>query len=368
VAASEKEEQAGSEQYHEDHMGAIFKKGFSFSGYERDLLSMNLGQGRFLAISGISGVDSISDGRGSVFGDFDNDGDPDIFLTTAQGEAHYLFRNNVGAQNGFVRIDVQGTRAARDAFGTVVRVKTSTGLQTKIKTGGSGFLSHHDSRLLFGLGENDAAEWIEVLWPDRSVQRFENVPAGSAIRVVQGSSDYTLLDEQRFRLVDPLDEEETFLAGLGFARGERFPDLNLTSESGEPLKLHQLLRSDRHTLLNIWATWCTPCAQEMPELQKLYPDLTGAEDHLSDLHHRRSRAGNAVPARRGHRPVDARARRRGPCARDSLRLVPAHRARPARPDLPQGWLSGSDGTRANGRRDGGGTAPGCRLGPDHCDG
>jgi len=276
VAASEKEEQAGSEQYHEDHMGAIFKKGFSFSGYERDLLSMNLGQGRFLAISGISGVDSISDGRGSVFGDFDNDGDPDIFLTTAQGEAHYLFRNNVGAQNGFVRIDVQGTHAARDAFGTVVRVKTSSGLQTKIKTGGSGFLSHHDSRLLFGLGEDDAAEWIEVLWPDRSVQRFENVPAGSAIRVVQGSSDYTLLDEPRFRLVDPLDEEETFLAGLGFARGERFPDLNLTSESGEPLKLHQLLRSDRHTLLNIWATWCTPCAQEMPELQKLYPDLTGA--------------------------------------------------------------------------------------------
>jgi peroxiredoxin len=276
VAASEKEEQAGSEQYHEDHMGAIFKKGFSFSGYERDLLSLNLGQGKFLAISGISGVDSISDGRGSVFGDFDNDGDPDIFLTTAQGEAHYLFRNNVGAQNGFLRIDVQGTRAARDAFGTVVRVKTASGLQTKLKTGGSGFLSHHDSRLLFGLGEDDAAEWVEVVWPDRSVQRFENVPAGSAIRVVQGSSDFTALDERRFGLADPLDKEETFLAGLGFALGERFPDLNLTADSGEPLKLHQLLRSGRHTLLNIWATWCTPCAQEMPELQKLYPDLTGA--------------------------------------------------------------------------------------------
>ena len=124
--------------------------GFSFSGYERNLLSMNVGQGRYVDISGVSGADSISDGRGSVFADLDNDGDSDIFLTTAQGEAHYLFRNNVGNRNGFVRVDLVGTRGAADAFGAVVRVKMSAGIQTRIKAGGSGFLSHHDSRLLFG--------------------------------------------------------------------------------------------------------------------------------------------------------------------------------------------------------------------------
>jgi peroxiredoxin len=257
-------------------MGAIFKKGFSFSGYERDLLALNLGQGRFLDISGISGVDSISDGRGSVFADFDNDGDLDIFLTTAQGEAHYLFRNNVGSHNGFLRIDLQGTRTARDAYGAVVRVKTSAGVQTKLKAGGSGFLSHHDSRLLFGLGADRAAEWVEVVWPDGSEQRFENVPSGTAIRVAQQEKDYTVVTERRSRLVEPLAAEEAFLAGLGFERGERFPDLTLRSDSGETLKLHGLLRPDRRMLLNIWATWCTPCAQEMPELQRLYGDLTGA--------------------------------------------------------------------------------------------
>jgi peroxiredoxin len=276
VAASEQVEQAGSEQYHDDHMGAIFKKGFSFSGYERDLLSLNLGEGRFLDISGISGVDSISDGRGSVFADFDNDGDHDILLTTVQGEAHHLFRNNVGNQNGFLRIDLEGTRVAKDAFGAVVRVKTSTGVQTKIKSGGSGFLSHHDSRLLFGLGADRTAEWVEIVWPDRSVQRFENIRSGSAIRVVQESKDYTLVAEQRFRLVDPLGEEEVFLAGLGIEAGERFPDLTVRAGSGETKKLHEVLRPDRRTLLNIWATWCVPCAQEMPELQKLYPELDGA--------------------------------------------------------------------------------------------
>ncbi len=79
VAAAEQTENAGNQQYHGDHMGAIFKEGFSFSGYERDLLAMNLGNGKFLDVSGVSGVDSISDGRGSVFADFDNDGWEDLY-------------------------------------------------------------------------------------------------------------------------------------------------------------------------------------------------------------------------------------------------------------------------------------------------
>ncbi len=74
VAAAEAMEEAGNQTYHSDHMDAIFKEGFSFSGYERDMLSLNLADGTFLDISGVSGVDSLSDGRGSVFADFDNDG------------------------------------------------------------------------------------------------------------------------------------------------------------------------------------------------------------------------------------------------------------------------------------------------------
>ena len=273
VAATERVEQAGSEQYQNRHMNALFKEGFSFSGYERDLLMMNLGAGEFLDISGVSGVDSISDGRGSVFADFDNDGDVDIFLTTGQGEAHYLFRNNVGNTNRFLRVDLEGTAAGRDAFGAVVRVKTSAGVQTKIKAGGSGFLSQHDSRLLFGLGSDEGAEWAEVTWPGGDVTRVDNVPANSAIRIVEGVGEYTLLAENRFRLVGPLDPEEAWLARLDLERDEPFPNLALRSESGESIELHDLLLPGRNILVNVWATWCAPCAAEMPELQRLYPDL-----------------------------------------------------------------------------------------------
>ncbi len=50
----------------------------------------------------------------------------------------------------------------------------------------------------------------------------------------------------------------------------------MRSTSGESLGLHRLLRTDRATLVNIWATWCHPCATEMPELQRIYPDLDRA--------------------------------------------------------------------------------------------
>ena len=178
MASNAEAEEAGSDEYRDNHMSQIFKEGLSFSGFERDYLAMSLGpvEGidaellggtvganvRFLDISGVSGIDSLSDGRGAAFADFDNDGDTDVFLVPLQGTAHYLFRNNVGNQQNFLRVSLEGTASGRDAFGAIVRVKTSAGVLTKVKAGGSGYLAQHDPRLLFGLGADEAAEWIEV--------------------------------------------------------------------------------------------------------------------------------------------------------------------------------------------------------------
>jgi len=276
VAASERVEQAGSTVYHDDHMGAIFKEGFSFSGYERDLLAMNLGGDRFLDVSGVSGIDSISDGRGSVFADFDNDGDLDVFLTSVQREAHFLFRNDVGQRSGFIRVELEGVSRGRDAFGAVVRVRGSRGTQTRLKSGGSGYISHHDGRLLFGLGDDERVEWVEVTWPDGDRQRVGDVAAGSTLRFVEGREAPIAVAERRFELVDPLDPDEALLAGLGLKVGEPFPDLLLRGASEELLDATAPAGHGRRRLINLWATWCVPCAEEMPELQKLYPSFTRA--------------------------------------------------------------------------------------------
>ncbi len=259
----------------DDQSRLMFGEGFSFSGYERDPLYLNLGAEGFWDISGVSGIDSISDGRAAVFADFDNDGDLDVFLTTIQGPAHLLFRNNVGEDNGFLRVLLEGDGSrGRDAFGAEARVRTAAGTLTKIKSAGSGFISQHDPRLLFGLGRQTEVDGIDVTWPDGQLERFEGpVRAGSTVLLRQGTGRFELLEVPATRLPDPLTRAEEMARGLRLAVGEPLPELQLASLDGSQTTLGERLRTGRRLLVNLWATWCLPCLQEMPELERLRPRL-----------------------------------------------------------------------------------------------
>ncbi len=254
-----------------DQNRLIFQQGFSFSGYERDALFLNREGKKFMDISGISGIDSITDGRGAVFADFDNDGDYDVFLTTIQGPDHLLFRNNVGQSNHWLRIILEGGRdVGRDAYGAVVRVRTSAGILTKVKAGGSGYLSQHDPRLLFGLGEDDRAQSIEVTWPNGKAEVFQaDAKTGSTLLLREGTGRAQEIQLGRANLPDPLTPEETLARTLKIRKGQVFPDLSLKALNGEATTLRKQLKPGRRTLVNLWATWCTPCMNEMPELERL---------------------------------------------------------------------------------------------------
>ena len=273
LASSVELEEVGNRGYQSAHMGKIFEEGFSFSGFERDKLYLSDRGERFIDLSGLSGLDSVTDGRGAAYGDFDNDGDYDVFLTSLQGQVHHLFKNNVGQHRGFLRVALEGTRSGWDAYGAEVRVKTSQGTLTRIKAGGSGFVSQSDPRLLFGLGEDEVAEWLEVRWPSGLVERFEDVPVGSSVKLVEGQSELVYLQEKRFDLPEPAGRGAEVLHALRVGKGDLFPPVKLIDlEEGET-DFHAYRQPGRMYLVNLWATWCVPCRQEMPELQKLYPDL-----------------------------------------------------------------------------------------------
>ena len=50
--------------------------------------------------------------------------------------------------------------------------------------------------------------------------------------------------------------------------GHRAPDFKATRIGGETLRLSDL--RGRVVVLNIWATWCKPCEEEAPSLERLY--------------------------------------------------------------------------------------------------
>jgi len=273
VASQSKEKGETRERSAQDFVGRqseMFSADFSFSGYERDLVAWNLGNGRYLNISGVSGADSVTDGRGSVFADFDNDGDQDIFLRAMHGPAHHLFRNRVGQELGSVRITLEGTRSGKDAFGAVVRLKTSAGIQTQIKSGGGGFLSQSDPRLTFGLGVDKRAVWMEVRWPSGLTQRFPGPEVGTSLLLVEGKEDVRDNTVARFQLPDPLSPEQMRFRSLRVKPQQALPAVTVTEPAGEQRTLTKLLAPGRPTLVNFWATWCQSCVAEMPELEKLH--------------------------------------------------------------------------------------------------
>jgi Peroxiredoxin len=53
------------------------------------------------------------------------------------------------------------------------------------------------------------------------------------------------------------------------------PDFLLPNMQGQVVRLLQL--KGKVVLLNVWATWCAPCRQEMPTLETLYQRLKGKD-------------------------------------------------------------------------------------------
>jgi thiol-disulfide isomerase/thioredoxin len=53
------------------------------------------------------------------------------------------------------------------------------------------------------------------------------------------------------------------------------PEVRFTDGEGRPLTLADF--RGRMVLLNVWATWCTPCREEMPTLDRLQAQLGGPD-------------------------------------------------------------------------------------------
>lgn len=57
--------------------------------------------------------------------------------------------------------------------------------------------------------------------------------------------------------------------------GQDAPEVLSVTLDQQPVTLSEL--EGKVVLLNVWATWCPPCVEEMPSMQRLY-DTVGSED------------------------------------------------------------------------------------------
>lgn len=121
-------------------------------------------------------------GRGAAFGDYDNDGDIDVFIVNLNDRG-VLLRNEGGNKNNWLLIRLVGRSSNRDGVGARLRVVSGDMVQVAQKKNSTGYLSQNDPRLHFGLGENEIVDRIEIVWPSGKVQVLENVRAGQILTI-----------------------------------------------------------------------------------------------------------------------------------------------------------------------------------------
>ncbi len=123
-------------------------------------------------------------GRGAAFGDYDNDGDIDVFIVNLN-ERGVLLRNEGGNKNNWLLIQLVGRSSNRDGVGARLREVSGDRVQVAQKKNSTGYLSQNDPRLHFGLGENEIVDRIEIVWPSGKVQLLENVRAGQILTITE---------------------------------------------------------------------------------------------------------------------------------------------------------------------------------------
>lgn len=271
-------------------------EGRSFSGRERNCFFLNLGasgSGRFATTSAVSGIDYPDDGRALVMTDWDRDGREDLWISNRNGPRLRFLHNRLRNQNHFVSLQLigNGTTTNRDAIGARVEVEwqgetndVSSDSSTQsakpiprlVRTlyAGQGFLSQSSKWMHFGLGPSPTIQQVTVRWPGGATETFSGVQPNSRYRLLQGqgvAEEVAGETANEFVAGEPSLPAETRVARIALTTRVPMPIVNFRHHASAvalqpgntPAPTNLVFTDGKPTLVNLWASWCLPCVEEM---------------------------------------------------------------------------------------------------------
>ena len=128
-------------------------------------------------------VDVGANSRGVALADFDGDGGLDIFVSVQDGDDR-LFRNQEFNGN-WLAVRPRATRSSPDAIGTRVEIAFDGTSTIREITGGASYLSQDALTAAFGLGDAVRVDTLTVRWPSGIAQRIRNVPVNTVLEVTE---------------------------------------------------------------------------------------------------------------------------------------------------------------------------------------
>ncbi|MCA9213423.1 MAG: tetratricopeptide repeat protein [Planctomycetales bacterium] len=296
---------------------SMMRKGRSFSGRERNCCFLNTlsdadANGRFANVAAASGLDFADDGRAIGSLDWDLDGDLDVWVTNRNAPRLRLMRNDTQHQNRYVafRLIGNGTTVNRDAIGTRMEIVTQdepNTVRAKTLRAGDAFLSQSSKWLHFGLGKHGSIKSVRVRWPDGSVEEFGPVTANQRYQIKQSSGQIESWEPPARNLAiypwTPTLPERSSAARVPLVFPVRVPNMSYHDFAGRD---HDLSIGKRPLLLNLWASWCSPCLAELQELKQRHEEFNEAGLDVVALSVDRLSIGQSGEGTQAHSNADER--------------------------------------------------------------
>jgi hypothetical protein len=159
---------------------------------------------RFADVTYSSGTGHLQKGHQVAFGDWDRDGDLDLFVQLGGATPGDRYRNalfqNPGQGNHWINVRLIGTVTNRSAIGAELRV-TLPGPPPRVLhrpiTAGSSFGGNPFERHI-GIGTATSVPRLDVWWPtSRSTQVFTDPPVDSWLEITEGRPGWRRLAHSR---------------------------------------------------------------------------------------------------------------------------------------------------------------------------
>ncbi len=173
----------------------------TYSGLIPNVLLKNVDGERFEDVTDASGTGHLQKGHGISFGDWDCDGDQDIFVVHGGGypgdKAFNALFQNPGHGRHWLKIKLEGTRTNRAALGARIQVdlKSPDGSTRSIYRviGDNGSFGGNSLFELIGLLDAPSVDRLTVTWPaSKTTQTFRNIAADQFLVITEGNDSYTV--------------------------------------------------------------------------------------------------------------------------------------------------------------------------------
>ncbi len=150
------------------------------------LLYKNNGNGTFTNVTseaGLAGLTQLS----AVWGDYDRDGDMDLYTSGTGSTGNHLFRNNGDSTKKWLEVNLEGgIIQGNNKFGVGAQIEVKAGLLRMVRevNTGVGYRSQNMMTAHFGLNTNPVIDTLTIRWPAASFTTvFTNLPSNLVLRL-----------------------------------------------------------------------------------------------------------------------------------------------------------------------------------------